>query len=200
MRSPSASPEISDMTTATVRRFAAVRIPAIGAIAFALVLAAASQVAIPLPGTPVPITLQPLVVVLAGLVLGPATAAASMAMYLVAGAVGLPVFAPIGAPGIARLFGPTGGYLLAYPAAAMVAGLLGWRPRDTQPVTFARRAMAAAAGILTLYAGGVAQLAVLTGDLGRAMAIGVPPFIAFDALKAIVAAAIAGVLATRLRR
>src|SRR5687768_10471551 len=117
------------MTTATVRRLAGARIPAIGAIAFALVLAAASQVAIPLPGTPVPITLQPLVVVLAGLVLGPGAAAASMAMYLVAGAVGLPVFAPIGAPGIGRLFGPTGGYLLAYPAAAVVAGLLGWRPR-----------------------------------------------------------------------
>jgi biotin transport system substrate-specific component len=188
------------MTTATIRRFAAARIPAIGAIAFALGLAAASQVAIPLPGTPVPITLQPLVVVLAGLVLGPAAAAASMAMYLVAGAVGLPVFAPIGAPGVARLFGPTGGYLLAYPAAAVVAGLIGWRPRESQPVTFARRVIAAAAGILVLYAGGVAQLAVLTGDLGRAVAIGVPPFIAFDALKAIVAAALAGVLATRLRR
>jgi biotin transport system substrate-specific component len=188
------------MTTATVRRFAAARLPAIGAIAFALVLAAASQAAIPLPGTPVPITLQPLIVVLAGLVLGPAAAVASMAMYLVAGAVGLPVFAPIGAPGIARLFGPTGGYLLTYPAAAAVAGMLGSRVRAGKPPTFVRRATAAAAGILVLYAGGVAQLAVLTGDLGRAVAIGVPPFIAFDALKAIVAAALAGALATRLRR
>jgi biotin transport system substrate-specific component len=98
------------------------------------------------------------------------------------------------------LFGPTGGYLLAYPAAAVVAGLIGWRPREGQPVTFTRRAIAAATGILVLYAGGVAQLAVLTGDLGRAVAMGVPPFIAFDALKAIVAAALAGVLATRLRR
>src|SRR5918999_4855443 len=97
------------MTTATVRHLAAARLPAIGAIAFAILLAAASQVAIPLPGTPVPITLQPLIVVLSGLVLGPAAAAASMAIYLVAGAAGLPVFAPVGAPGISRLLGPTGG-------------------------------------------------------------------------------------------
>jgi biotin transport system substrate-specific component len=188
------------MTTATLHRFAAARIPAIGAIAFALVLALASQVAIPLPGTPVPITLQPLVVVLAGLVLGPAAAAASMAMYLIAGIAGLPVFAPIGVPGVGRLFGPTGGYLLAYPAAAVVAGMLGSQRRNGNGVTFARRALAAVAGIFVLYLGGVAQLAVLTGDLGRAVAMGVPPFVAFDLLKAIVAAALAGALATRLRR
>src|SRR5918992_4417689 len=113
------------MTTGTVRRITAARLPAIGAIAFAVVLAVASQFALPIPGTPVPITLQPLVVVLAGLVLGPATAAASMVMYLAAGAAGLPVFAPVGPPGLARLLGPTGGYLLAYPAAAVVAGVIG---------------------------------------------------------------------------
>lgn len=188
------------MTTATVRRITAARLPALGAIAFAALLAAASQFAIPIPGTPVPITLQPLVVVLAGLVLGPAAAAASMVMYLAAGAAGLPVFAPVGAPGLARLLGPTGGYLLAYPAAAVVAGALGWRPLGQTPATFARRVAAAAAGILVLYAGGVAQLAVLTGGLAGAVELGVPPFVAFDALKAVVAAALAGALATRLRR
>jgi biotin transport system substrate-specific component len=188
------------MTTATVRRLTAVRIPALGAVAFAALLAAASQVAIPLPGTPVPITLQPLVVVLAGLALGPAAAAASMVMYLAAGAIGLPVFAPLGAPGIARLLGPTGGYLLAYPAAAVLAGVVGSRTPGRPAVAFARRAVAAAAGILVLYAGGVAQLAVLTGDLARAVELGVPPFVAFDALKAVVAAALAGILATRLSR
>src|SRR3954468_17071773 len=88
-------------------------------------LALASQVAIPLPGTPVPLTLQPLVVVLAGLVLGPMAGAASMVLYLLAGVSGLPVFAPIGAPVIARLAGPTGGYLLAYPVAAFLAGRIG---------------------------------------------------------------------------
>jgi biotin transport system substrate-specific component len=188
------------MTAATVRRITAARLPAIGAIAFAAVLAAASQFAIPIAGTPVPITLQPLVVGLAGLVLGPVAAAASMMMYLAAGAAGLPVFAPVGAPGLARLVGPTGGYLLAYPAAAVVAGVFGWRPPGQAPVGFARRVAAAAAGILVLYVGGVAQLGVLTGSLARAVELGVPPFVAFDALKAVVAAALAGTLATRLRR
>ncbi len=190
------------MTTAsaTVRRLSEARLPAIGAIAFAVALAAASQAAIPLPGTPVPITLQPLVVVLAGLVLGPRAAATSMIAYLAAGAAGLPVFAPMGAPGLARLVGPTGGYLLAYPAAAVLAGVIGWRPVGGPTVTFARRVSGAVAGILVLYLGGVAQLAVLTGSLARAVELGVPPFVALDALKAVVAAALAGTWATRLRR
>jgi biotin transport system substrate-specific component len=188
------------MTTATVQRITAARLPALGAIAFAVLLAVASQFAIPIPGTPVPITLQPLVIVLAGLVLGPAAAAASMVMYLAAGAAGLSVFAPVGAPGVARLLGPTGGYLLASPAAAVVAGMLGWRPPGQGAAGFARRVVGAAAGILVLYAGGVAQLAVLSGSLARAVELGVPPFVAFDAVKAVVAAGLAGTLTTRLRR
>src|SRR3954467_9089563 len=108
-----------------------------GIVLFAALVAAASQIAIPLPLTPVPITLQPMLVILAGMMLGPAAGAASMALYLAAGAAGLPVFTPIGAPGIARFFGPTGGYLLAYPAAAFVAGAIARRPSR-----FARRALA----------------------------------------------------------
>jgi biotin transport system substrate-specific component len=189
------------MTTATIGRPSAAHFAtAAGVIAFTLALAVASQFALPLPGTPVPITLQPLVVVLAGLVLGPAAGAASMAAYLALGAAGLPVFAPVGAPGIARLLGPTGGYLLAYPAAAVVAGVVGGRVSGRPEVAFARRVLAAAAGILVPYVGGVAQLAVLTGSAARAVELGVPPFVAFDALKAVVAAALAGTLATRLRR
>ena len=146
-----------------------------------------------------PITLQPLVVVLAGLVLGPAAAAASMAAYLAAGAIGLPVFAPIGAPGASRLIGPSGGYLLAYPAAAVVAGVLGSPSAGRPSPAFARRLAGALAGVLVLYAGGVAQLTVLTGSVARAVELGIPPFVAFDALKALVAAALAGSWATRLR-
>ena len=163
------------------------RIRALGVLLAAGVLALAAQVAIPLPGTPVPLTLQPLVVVLAGLMLGPADAAYAMILYLVAGAVGLPVFAPVGLPGVARLLGPTGGYLLAYPVAAAVAGRFGaGRP------AFTTRALAAAAGILVLYAGGLAQLAVLTGNLATAAVVGIVPFVAADAVKALAAAAIAG--------
>ncbi|HET7187408.1 MAG TPA: biotin transporter BioY, partial [Gemmatimonadaceae bacterium] len=96
------------------------RTRALSIVVAAGALALAAQFALPIPGTPVPITLQPFVVVLAGLLLGPVDAAAAMVLYLVAGAAGLPVFAPIGAPGLARLLGPTGGYLLAYPVAAAV--------------------------------------------------------------------------------
>lgn len=157
----------------------------VGVAGFAVALAAASQIAIPLPNTPVPITLQPLVVVLAGLWLGPTAGAASMMLFLLAGAAGLPVFAPIGAPGLARLVGATGGYLLAYPIAAFVAGSLA-----PARAGFGRRVAAAAAGMLAIYLGGFAQLAVLTGSLERAALLGVIPFVALDACKAVLAALI----------
>src|SRR3954464_15592360 len=100
------------------------RLTAFGVVGFAAAVAAASQGAIPLPFPPVPLTLQPMLVILAGMMLGPVAGAASMALYLAAGAIGLPVFTPLGAPGIARFLGPTGGYLIAYPVAAWVAGSL----------------------------------------------------------------------------
>src|SRR5437763_7166924 len=130
-----------------------VRLTIAGVVGLSLALAAASQVAIPLPFTPVPITLQPLVVVLAGLMLGPVAGAASMMLYLAAGAAGLPVFTPLGAPGIARFFGPTGGYLIAYPAAAFVAGALARRAP-----TLTGRWIAGLVGIIVLFLAGIAQL------------------------------------------
>jgi biotin transport system substrate-specific component len=160
---------------------------ALGIVAAGAALALASQVALPLPGTPVPLTLQPLVVVLAGLLLGPLDAAGAMVIYLVAGAAGAPVFAPVGPPGLARLLSPTGGYLLAYPLAAAVAGWLGARR-----ASFTTRMMAAVAGIAVLYAGGLAQLTVLTGNAGTAALLGVVPFAAADLVKALIAAAVSG--------
>ncbi len=154
---------------------------AVGAVALS------AQFALPVPGTPVPITLQPMLVVLAGLLLGPVDAAIAMVAYLIAGAAGLPVFAPMGAPGITRLLGPTGGYLLAYPVAAAVAGRLG-----AGRAAFVTRALAASAGILVLYLGGLAQLAVLSGSLATAAVLGVLPFVAIDAVKALIAAAASG--------
>jgi biotin transport system substrate-specific component len=164
-----------------------VRLTIVGVLGFAAALAAASQIAIPLLFTPVPITLQPLVVVLAGLMLGPIAGAASMVVYLAAGAAGLPVFAPIGAPGIARFFGPTGGYLLAYPVAAFVAGALSRRT-----LTLGGRWLAATAGVVIILVGGVAQLAIVNESLSRAVAIGLTPFALLDVVKAFVAALIAG--------
>lgn len=160
-------------------------ITAVGIVGFAAAVAAASQIAIPLPLTPVPITLQPMLVILAGMWLGPRAGAASMALYLAAGAVGLPVFTPLGAPGIARFFGPTGGYLLAYPFAAYVAGALSLRESK-----LAGRWIAGIAGMAVIFAGGLAQLSLLNGSIGRAVALGVTPFAALDLVKAWVAAAI----------
>jgi biotin transport system substrate-specific component len=166
----------------------------VGVVGFAAVLAAASQVAIPLPFTPVPITLQPLVVVLAGLMLGPAAGAASMMLYLAAGAAGLPVFTPLGAPGIARFFGPTGGYLIAYPAAAFVAGALARRSP-----TLLGRWLAATAGSAIILVGGVAQLAIIGHSFSRGIALGLTPFASLDVLKAFIAAAIAGRRSSSIR-
>lgn len=151
-------------------------------------VALGAQFALPMPGTPVPLTLQPLLVVVAGLMLGPVDAAAAMVVYLIAGAAGLPVFAPMGLPGIARLLGPTGGYLLAYPMAAALTGVLGAGERR-----FVTRALAAEAGILMLYLGGLSQLAIIQGSVKTAALMGVVPFVAADAVKALLAAAVSGV-------
>jgi len=168
----------------------AVRTPrsrAIGILVVVIAMALAAQIAMPLPGTPVPLTLTPFVVVLAGLLLGPLDAAAAMAIYLIAGAAGAPVFAPIGPPGLARLLGPTGGYLLAYPVAAAASGLIG-----AGRARFGARLVAAIAGILVIYMGGLSQLSILTSNVTTAAVWGVLPFVAADLLKAIVAAAVSG--------
>ena len=104
------------------------RLPAIGVrvaavVAGAVLVAAAAQVSVPLPGTPVPMTLQPMAVLLVGGLLGARLGALSMILYLAMGAAGLPVFTPtVPLVGVARLLGPTGGYLLAYPLAAWAVG------------------------------------------------------------------------------
>jgi len=141
-------------------------------------VSAAAQVSVPLPGTPVPFTLQPLAVLLVGGLLGPSLGAASLVLYLGLGAAGLPVFSPIGLPGIARLIGPTGGYLLAFPVAAAVTGRLVGDGRHV-----ARLALACLAGMALIYLGGLVQLLLLTGSLGAAAQFGTFPFIGADLVK-----------------
>jgi biotin transport system substrate-specific component len=172
--------------TAITRATRSPRVTAFGVVGFAAALAVASQVAVPVPGTPVPATLQPLVVVLAGFWLGPIAGAASMLLYLVLGAAGLPVFAPMGAPGIARFVGPTGGYLMAYPAAAFVAGWLGGRS-----TSFVARVLAAWIAIAVLLLGGIAHLAVINRSTAAALAFGLHPFVPLDLVKAALAALLA---------
>lgn len=156
---------------------------ALGIVAFVVATSFGAYVAVPVPWTPVPMTLQPLFVVLAGMLLGPRAGAAAMASYLAVGAAGFPVFSS-GHGGIAWLLGPTGGYLVAYPAAAFLAGWIsGGRGAGT-----ARIFLGALAGLLTLYVGGISQLAVLTGeDLSTLLALGVVPFFLGDLLKILIA-------------
>src|ERR1044072_2431558 len=154
-------------------------------VGFAAILAAAAQVTLPIPGTPVPFSLQPLVVVLAGLMLGPIAGAASMALYLTAGAAGLPGFSPVpGLPqGIARFMGPTGGYLIAHSIAARAAGTVAGKES-----TYFRRFIAGCAGIAMIFVGGIAQLTVINQSLSRAIELGITPFVPLDAVKALIAA------------
>jgi biotin transport system substrate-specific component len=172
---------LASSTTAPLGRARAAGL--LAAAAGACLVSVAAQLAVPLPGTPVPMTLQPLAVLLVGGLLGPRLGAASLALYLLLGASGLPVFTPVGAPGLARLFGPTGGYLLAFPVAA---ALVGWvaRRRPGWPGLLAGPLL----GMMAIHAGGLAQLLVLTGSARAAVAAGLLPFVAGDALKVIAAA------------
>jgi biotin transport system substrate-specific component len=141
-------------------------------------VAAAAQVAVPLPGTPVPLTLQPLAVLIVGGLLGPGLGAASLLLYVGLGAAGLPVFTPIGLPGIARLVGPTGGYLLAYPIAAYAVGkLVGDGTR------LLRLVLALLSGLVLIHLGGLAQLLILTGSVRTATRFGTIPFLVGDVIK-----------------
>jgi biotin transport system substrate-specific component len=170
------------LTTATLGQAKALR-RAAAVVLGALVVALGAQIAVPLPGTPVPMTLQVPAVLLVGGLLGPRLGSASMVLYLTLGAAGLPVFAPVGAPGVTRLFGPTGGYLLAYPLAAALTGVVAGPGRR-----WGRVAGAAVLGLVVIHAGGVAQLAVLGGNLETAVRLGSLPFLLSDVLKVALAA------------
>jgi biotin transport system substrate-specific component len=157
----------------------------LGVAAFAVATALSAKIAVPLPGTPIPFTFQPLLVMLAGALLGPRLGAASQVLYLLAGVAGLPVFAAGG--GAAYLLGPTGGYLMAYPLAAWVTGSL-MRGGASGAL------LALLAGLGAVYAGGVAWLAVV-GSVDAAVALGLRPFLLADLVKVLLAV----VVAVRLR-
>ncbi|WP_448605437.1 biotin transporter BioY [Thermoflexus hugenholtzii] len=151
-----------------------------------LLTALMARVEIPLPFTPVPITGQTFAVLLVGAALGSRRGALSMAVYLLEGALGLPVFAG-GAAGLARLRGPTGGYLIGFIAAAFVTGWLAERGWDRRPAT---TALAMLAGNAVIYLFGLPWLARFVGGfLGPkgALALGLLPFVPGDLLKLLLA-------------
>jgi biotin transport system substrate-specific component len=156
--------------------------------------AAAAQISVPLPFTAVPLTLQPMVVLLGALALGSRLGAASQVLYLAAGIAGLPVFAASGAlpPGPLRLLGPTGGYLMAYPFAAFLTGFLAERGFDRRYLT---SIVAMLAGLLVIYTLGVIWLGVFgrssegpAPGMSVALLTGVYPFVVPDLIKLAIAA------------
>ena len=167
---------------------------------FAALTAATAQFSVHLPFSPVPVTFQPIAVLLSGLVLGARLGAASQCLYLAAGLAGLPVFAlsatlPMGP---LRLLGPTGGYLMSYPLAAFVVGACAQKGLDRR---WAGAVLSMLLGLAVIYAGGVLWLgyfARLSGTsaavgLGQAFAAGVAPFAIADVLKiAVVAGVVPG--------
>ncbi|MBU4556392.1 MAG: biotin transporter BioY [Actinobacteria bacterium] len=156
----------------------------------AALLAASAFVTIPI-GT-VPLTLQVFVVVLAALLLEPFAAAAAVGMYLILGAIGLPVFSGMKG-GFGVLMGPTGGYLVGFLVGAVVASII--RTRLASRGVPLADALAAAACILVIYVIGWFQLHVVTGlGWGAAFAAGVAPFVLIDIAKAVVAIGVAGAL------
>jgi len=159
----------------------------VAVVAFVLATSLGAYAAVPLPWTPVPMTLQPLFIILAGALLGPWLGASAMAAYLALGMWGAPVFSGGGA-GLPWLLGPTGGYLVAAPAAAFVTGWLAGGPASGT----IRIAGALAAGVAVLYAGGLSQLSILTGGGIRGLLmLGVVPFVAGDLVKVAVAVVVA---------
>jgi biotin transport system substrate-specific component len=150
-------------------------------------VALCARITLPLPFTPVPLTLQNFAVLLVGLMLGSRRGFAALALYLAEGMMGLPVFNPLGPGGMAQLIGPTGGFLLAYPFVAGVAGLV----MESGRRSFARAAAAAFVAEFVLFAGGLSWLAILTHSFAQAVRFGLYWFVFAEIIKIMSAAALA---------
>jgi biotin transport system substrate-specific component len=183
------APEIANSTVSQALRTGAL------ILGGSALVALSSHIALPLGFTPVPLTLQPFAVLLLGLLLAPGLAAATLGAYLLEGALGLPVFAPglVFGAGMAHLLGPTGGYLMSYPAAVALIAYL-WRRSGRG---FSAALWSAAAGNVLILLCGFAWLTLWTHGAGSlssikaAFAMAVLPFLPGDALKVVAAAAIA---------
>ncbi len=157
-------------------------------IAASLFVALCARVTVPLPFTPVPLTLQNFGVLAVGLLLGSRRGFAALSLYLVEGVCGLPVFSPaILGSGITHILGPTGGYLMAYPLVAFVVGYL----YEHSSRRFGWAALSSVAAELVLFAGGLSWLAVLTHSVTLALKYGLYWFVFAEVIKVLMAAAVA---------
>lgn len=157
-------------------------------LAFVCFTAIAAQLAVPLPFTPIPVTMQTLFVVLAGLTLGARDGFYALLAYCALGLVGVPVFAGFSF-GPAALLGPTGGYLVSFPAAALVSGYLFGRLGGGRVAAF----FASLCGMALILASGTLHLGILAGlSFTRAASLGMAPFAAGELMKAVAASGLSG--------
>ena len=178
---------IQTLSSQQTRGLAAARQVAI-VVGASLFVALCARITIPLPGTPVPLTVQNFGVLLVGLLLGSKRGFAALALYLAEGAIGMPVFSPTGVGGIAQLLhGATGGFLLTYPLVACVAGYVMEGGRRN----FARAALGGLLGEAVLFMGGLAWLAVMTHSVTQAFRWGLYWFVSAEVIKVMMAAGIA---------
>jgi biotin transport system substrate-specific component len=159
-------------------------------VAASAFVALCAHISLPLPFTPVPLTLQNFAVILVGMLLGPVAGFSAMVLYLAEGAIGLPVFTPHSVGGVAHLLGPNAGYLFSYPLAAATAG---WAVRAMQRITTRFRAglvaaTVASAPIFLLGAGWLAHLLHIGTAATWTMAIA--PFLPGEVIKITAAAGI----------
>ena len=180
-----------DVLSARAEMRTAIRAAAV--VLLAAATAAAAQISVPLPFTPVPFTLQPMVVLLGGAALGARLGMMAQVLYLAAGIAGLPVFAASAVlpQGALRLLGPTGGFLMSYPFAALLTGYLAQRGFDRRYLT---SVLAMGAGLAVVFACGVTWLALFARPAGAgfdvALRTGLFPFLPADIFKIFVAAAV----------
>ncbi len=168
-------------------------------VSASLFVAVCAHLSVPLGFTPVPLTLSDFAVLLVGLMLGPQLGFAALALYLAEGAAGLPVFSPSGPGGIAQILGFTGGYLVAYPFAAALAGYL-VKALKAMP-RYAAALIAAFAASFLLMASGAAWLGIfLHHDAALTFKLAVLPFLPGQAIKIVAAAGMFTALAATSSR
>ena len=161
---------------------------------FAALIAVCGFISIPIPGTPIPIVLQNMLTVLTGLMLGPVWGTASTLLFLVAGTLGLPIFAG-GTGGIAKLMGPTGGFLYGYALATLVSGIIAQRPVYGKKTSLIRLILATVAGFVIMYIPGVIHfMKVMEKTFVQTMTLCVIPYIPGDIVKMVLAILLAAKL------
>jgi len=155
-------------------------------IGASLFVAICARLTLPLPFTPVPLTLQNFGVLVVALVLGSRRGFLALALYVAEGAAGLPVFNPAGPGGIAQVLGATGGFLMAYPFVAFITGYV----YEHGSRRFGGAAVAAVAGEVVLFAGGLGWLFVITHSLAQAAKWGLYWFVFAEVIKIMFAAGV----------